>query len=107
MNTSAKGILLVVGAYVVTIGLAIVIVTLAIGILMMEPHGCSAMGRAMLMLWAVIAVLFVTSVVVVGVVARKFIAGAAGRYVVMGALGMALLASYIIIAFGLMVAFNC
>ena len=105
MNTVAKGVLLVVGAYVVTIGVA-AFTSIAIMILM-EPHSCNAMSRALLVLWGTIAAVFLASVAVVGVVAWKIVAGVAGRLAIVAAYGLAMLASYVVIAFGLMVAFNC
>ena len=106
LNTGAKGILLVVGAYVVTMGVAACIVTLAI-MSLMDETSCSAMSRAMLVLWGTIAVVFIASVVVVGVVAGKVFPGAAGRWAIVAVHGVALLVSYVVIACGLMVAFNC
>jgi hypothetical protein len=105
MKPGAKGVLLVVGAYAATIGVAVV-TSLAI-IILMEPHSCSAMGRALLVLWGTIAAVFLTSVAMVGVVAWKIVAGVAARLAIVAAYGVAMLASYIVIAFGLMVAFNC
>jgi hypothetical protein len=105
MNTGAKGVLLVVGAYAATMVVA-GFTSLAIMILM-EPHGCSAMGRALLVLWGTIAAVFLASVAMVGVVAWKIVAGVAGRLAIVAAYGVAMLASYVVIAFGLMVAFNC
>ena len=105
MNTGVKGALLVVGAYVATIGVA-ALTSLAITTLM-EPHGCSAMIRALLVLWGTIAAVFLASVAVVGVVAWKIVAGIAGRLAIVAVYGVVMLASYVVIAFGLMVAFNC
>jgi len=106
MNIGAKGAL-VVGAYVVTMGVAIFIALLAIIILMMEPHSCSTMGRALLVLWVTIAAVFLASAAVVGVVAWKIVADTAGRLAIVAVYGVMMLASYVVIAFGLMVAFNC
>ncbi len=107
MNTGAKGILLVVGAYVVTMGVAIFIALLAIMILMMEPHSCSTMSQTLVALWVTIAAVFLASAAVVGVVAYKIVAGIAGRLAIVAVYGVVMLTSYVIIAFGLMVAFNC
>jgi hypothetical protein len=105
MKPGVKGVLLVVGAYAATIGVA-AFTSLAIMILM-EPHSCSAMGRALLVLWGTNAAVFLASVAVVGVVAWRIVAGVAGRLAIVAAYGLVMLASYVVIAFGLMVAFNC
>ena len=105
MSTGAKGILLVVGAYISTMAVA-AFTSLAIMILM-APHSCSAMGRALLVLWGTIAGVFLVSVAMVGVVAWKIVAGVAGRLAIVAVYGVVMLASYVVIAFGLMVAFNC
>jgi hypothetical protein len=65
------------------------------------------MARALAVLWITIAVVFIASVVVVGVVAKKIVPSTPGRVAILVAHGAALLASYLVIAFGLLVAFNC
>ena len=108
MNTDAKGVLLVAGTYIVTIGIAILVVALAIMILMMGSYNCSDMGRALIVLWLLLAALFLASVVVVGVVAWRSIASTVGRWAtVIVAYGIVMLASFVVFAFGLMVLFNC
>ena len=106
MNTGTKGVLLVIGAYIVTFGVAICIIALAIAIFI-DTTSCGAVSRALPALWGTVAVVFLVSGVVVGVVAWKVIPGLAGRLVIMAVYVAALLVSYIGIAFGLMVAFNC
>jgi hypothetical protein len=107
MNTNAKGVLLVIGAYIVTIMVTILIVTLAIIILMMGSYNCKDMGRALLVLWTTIAVVFVASGIVAGVMTWKAIPSVVGRWAIVVAYAAAMLVSYVIIAFGLMVIFNC
>jgi len=107
MSTGAKGALLVVGAYVVTIGVAVFIAVLAIMILMMGSHSCSTMGQALVALWVTIAAVFLASAAVVGVVAWKIVEGTVGRLAIVGVYGVVTFASYVVIAFVLMVAFNC
>jgi hypothetical protein len=50
---------------------------------------------------------FITSIVVVRVVAWKVIPGKVGRLAIMAVYSLAMLASYFVIAFGLLVLFNC
>ncbi len=106
MKTAIKGILLAVGAYVVTIAVAAFIILLVI-ITLTEPYDCSTMNRAVVILWVAIAVLFLASVAGVRIVARKILPGGAGRLAVVAIHGMVMLASYVVIAFALMVAFEC
>ena len=105
MNAGAKGVLLGVGAYVATIAVA-AIASLAI-MMLMKPYTCSEMGRALLVLWGTIAAVFLASVGVVGVVAWKIIEPVAARWATLILYAAAILASYVAIAFGLMVGFNC
>ena len=105
MSASAKGALLVIGAYVATMGVA-AFTSIAIMILM-KPHSCSDMSRALLVLWGTIAAVFLASVAVVGVVVCKIVAGVAGRLAIVAVYGVTMLASYVVVAFGVMVAFNC
>ena len=106
MNTGTKGVLLVIGAYIVTFGVTICIITLAIAIFI-DTTSCGAVSRALPALWGTVAVVFLVSGVVVGVVAWKVIQGLAGRLAVMAVYGVVMLVSYVGIAFGLLVAFNC
>jgi hypothetical protein len=76
-------------------------------IFLMDPSNCGAVSRALSLLGGTIAVVFLASVVVVGVVAWKIIPGIAGRLAIVVAYGVLLLASYVVMACGLMVAFNC
>lgn len=105
MSAGAKGVLLGVGAYVATIGVT-AFASLAIMILV-KPHSCGDMGRALLVLWGTIAAVFLASIAVVGIVAWMIIAGVAARVAIVTVYGVAALASYAAIAFGLMVGFNC
>ena len=105
MSASAKGVLLGVGAYVVTIGVAAF--TALVIMMLMDPYSCSEMGRALVVLWGTIAAVFLASVAVVGVVAWRIIAGRGARWAILILYGVATLASYLAIAFGLMVGFNC
>ena len=100
-----KAIVLVIGAYAMTL----IVAALAALIVMtvMDPRGCSDLSRALLVLWGTIAALFLASVGAVGVAAWKMAPGRGGRFVILAVYGIAMLASYVVIAFGLMVAFNC
>ena len=106
LSTGTKGVLLVVGAYIVTFGVAILIITISLTFLI-DTHRCNSMGQALLALWGTTAAVFLVSGIVVGVVAWKIIPSLAGRLVVVGVYGVSLLITYIGIAFGLLVAFNC
>ena len=100
-----KAIGLGIGTYIA----ALIVAALAVLILMtvMDPRGCSDLSQALLVLLGTIAALFLASGVAVGVAAWKVVPGKAGRFALLAAYGVALLASYIVIAFGLMVALNC
>ncbi len=104
-KTVDKGIRLVGVAYISTMGVTI-ITSLAV-MALMNPHKCSEFAQTMLVLWGMIAVLFLVSAVVVGVVAWKIIPRVRTRWAIMFVHGVALLFSYVVIAFGLLVAFNC
>ena len=106
MNNNAKGLLLVIGAYIVTVTAAIFIAALVI-LIFIEPRICSTMIQALLALWGTIAAVFLAIIVLVSVFIWKVIPGAAWRAAVVIVYGLVLLVSYIFIAFGLMVLFNC
>ena len=108
MNTGLKGILLVFGAYIVTMVVAILIIAISIIILIVTSvSDCNTIGWIMVTLWIIIAALFLVSLLVVRAITRKLIPSKEGRIAAMVALGVALLPSYFVIAFILLVAFNC
>ena len=106
MKAAFKGILLVIGSYVITIAVAAFIVLLAI-ITLTQPYNCSTVNWTVVILWVMIAVLLFASVAAVRIVARKVIPSVAGRRALVVIHGLVMLASYVVIAFGLMVAFEC
>lgn len=106
MSAGVRGVLLIIVTYLVTIGIAICNILFAITFLI-DTHRCSTLGQAMVMLWIATAILFFISVVVVGVVGRKIIPRRDGCLAAVVVHVIALLVSYIVIAFGLLVAFNC
>jgi hypothetical protein len=106
LNTGTKGALLVVCTYIVTFGVTICIIALAIATFI-DTTSCGSVSRALPVLWGTIAVVFLAGVIVVGILTWKIIPSLVGRLVVMAVYGMAMLVSYVGIAFGLMVAFNC
>jgi hypothetical protein len=106
MSSGDQAARLIVRAYIITMAVAALIVTVAI-LILLQPHSCSAMSRALLVLWATIAALFLASIVVVGVVASSVSPSIRQRWAVVVAYGIVVLASYACIALGLMVAFNC
>jgi hypothetical protein len=87
--------------------MGVAILTSVATFVLMAPHDCSDMERALLVLWGTIAAIFLASVAVVGVVAWRIAANMAGRLAIVAAYGVVMLSSYVVVAFGLMVAFNC
>ena len=100
-----KAIVLAIGAYIVTLIVALLAALLVMTV--MDPRGCSDLSQALLVLWGTIAALFLASVGAVGVAVWKMAPGTAARFVILAVYGIALLATYLVIAFGLMVALNC
>jgi hypothetical protein len=106
VNAFIKGVLLVIGGYIITIWTAVFIISIAI-MLLLNTSNCSVMGRALVVLWITIAGLFLASVIMVRFLARKIIPPMTGRWIIPTVHGMVLFSSYVVIAFVLMVAFNC
>ena len=105
LNIGPKLILFLLGAYVVSMG-TVLFATLAV-LIVMQPQTCSAMSRTLSVLWATIAALFIASVGLIGGVVWKSKTGVVGRVAAAAIFVAVLLASYIVIALSLMVAFNC
>ena len=100
-----RAIVLAIGAYFMTLLFAALAALIVMTVL--DPRGCSDLSQALLVLWGTIAALFLASVVAVGVAAWKMAPGRGGRFALLAGYGVALLVSYVVIAFGLMVALNC
>jgi len=97
---------LVGGAYLLTIATAVLIIVVAI-IGLSGEHSCKAMGEALVALWVKLAVLFLVSLITVGLAAWKSFPGVTTKKATVVVYGVAQLFSYFVLAFGLMVAFNC
>jgi hypothetical protein len=108
MNPNAKMLTLMVGGYVFTIVLAIAIIIIAIVILYgADITNCSTLSMAMVGLWIILGGLFLASLGLVEVFAWKTYPGCGARLAVLVAYGTPLLVSYIVLAFSLMIVFNC
>lgn len=106
MNTGANAMQLVVRAYLVTMGVTVLITLLTI-IFLVDTHSCSSVSRALAVLGGTTAVVFLASVAVVGVRAWKVIPVVADRLGTVVVYGVMMLASYVVMTCGLMVLFNC
>lgn len=100
-----KAIILMIGAYIAT--LVVAVIASAITMALLAPRGCGAVSDAVGVLFVLISVLFVASAVAVGLRAHKSTVQAGGRMAIISAYVAALVIGYIIIAFTLMLAFNC
>jgi hypothetical protein len=108
MNPNAKILTLIVGGFVITIGLAIAIIIIAIIILVgAEVSNCSTMNTALVTLWIILGALFLSSVALIELAAWKIYPGCGGRLAVLAAYGIVSLVSYVVLGFGLMILFNC
>jgi hypothetical protein len=105
MNTGVKGILLVVGAYAVT--LVVCACTTLTTTAFTDTTNCGAVSRALGVMFVTMGALFLASVAIVGIVARKMVGHVAGCLAIVILYAVVMVASYVVVAFGLMVAFNC
>jgi hypothetical protein len=96
----------VVRAYLISLGLA-VLITVLTTLLLVDTTDCGSVERGLLVMAATTAVVFLASVVVVGVRVWKAIPGTAERLAIVVGYGAMLLASFVVITCGLMVVFNC
>ena len=106
MNTTARAVLLTAAVYALTMCVSALIISLTIMVLL-EPHSCGAVGRALLLLWGMTAALFLASVLVVIVLVWRTVQKKTSRVAIAAVYGTLMLASFILIAFGQMVLFNC
>ena len=106
MDGGAQVRQLLLRAYVVTIGLAVLINLLTI-ILLVDTTNCGSVSRGLGVMDVTTAVVFLASVAVVGVRARKVVPDLGRRWALVGMYALFLLANFVIMACGLMVVFNC
>jgi hypothetical protein len=97
---------LVVSAYLVTMGVT-VLITLVTTIFLVDGSDCRSVERGLAVMGGTTAVLFLASVAVVGVGVWKAIPGVAERLAIVVGYGAMMLASFVVISCGLMVVFNC
>ena len=102
----AKWRQLVIRAYLLTMGVTVLITVLTI-IFLVDTHNCGSVERGLMVLGGTTAVLFLASVAVVGVGAWRVIPGVAARLAIVVVYGVIMLASYVVVTCGLMVVFNC
>jgi hypothetical protein len=105
LNTTVRAVLLLMGAY----ALAFVMVAVVSGLVMltMSPHACKEYSDTLGVLWATIGGAMCVCWVVVAFLAWRYLEGLLARGVVLTLYAVALLTMYVVIAFGLMLAFNC
>jgi len=106
MKSGATWRKVVVRAYLVSLGLAVLITVLTI-IFLVDTTDCGSVERGLMVLGGTTAVLFLVSVAVVGVRVWKAIPTIAERLAVVVGYGAMMLATFGTIACGLMVVFNC
>jgi len=105
-DTGAKWRRLVIRAYLVTMGVTVLITLLTI-IFLVDTNSCSSVSRALAVLGGTTALVFLASVAVVGVGVWKAIPGVAERVAIVVGYGVMMLASFVVITCGLMMVFNC
>ena len=106
MKSGATWRKVVVRAYLVSLGLA-VLITVLTTLLLVDGSDCRSVERGLAVMWGTTAVLFLASVAVVGVRVWKAISGIAERLAIVIGYGAMMLASFVVISCGLMVVFNC
>ena len=106
VGNGAKGLQLVVRAYLVTMAVTVLITLLAI-IALVDTTNCGSVGRALAVLAGTTAVVFLACVAVVGVRAWIVIPGVADRLLIVVVYMVMMLASFVVFTCGLMVLFNC
>ncbi len=100
-----KTLLLVVGTYLGTLLAAGV--AAALGFVVVPTQGCRGMGDALVILWVVIGLVFCAGLAVGSALGGRLELGLAAHAALTFMIAVLLVASYVGIAFGLMIAFNC
>ena len=106
LSTGIKGVLLVIGTSIITVTAAILIIVLSTTFLI-DTTDCYGLGPSLIALWCTTAAVFLFSGIVVKIVAWKITTNTAGRLVTVAIYGVVMLVTYAIIAFGILLAFDC
>lgn len=105
-KSGAKWQPLVIRAYLVTMGVT-VLITLLTALFLVDTHNCGSVERGLMVIGGTTAVLFLASVAVVGVGTWKVVPTFAERMAVVVAYGAMMVVSFVVMTCGLMVVFNC
>ncbi len=97
--------MLVASAYLTT--LTVAVITTLIIMAVMGPRSCSTLAWALPVLWGVNALIILTSIAGVSIAAWNIITGTTARILLCLGYALVMLITYFMIAFGLMIAFNC
>jgi hypothetical protein len=105
LKAAIRATLLLVGGYVA----ALVAMVVVAGVVMvaLQPHACAEFSRALIALWWSLGAALVACWCAMALIAWMCLTSLLARGAVLALYGLALLATYVVIAFGLMVAFNC
>jgi hypothetical protein len=105
MSTAVRATLLLVAAY----AMALVLVAVVSGVVMlaMSPHACREYSETLSVLWATMAGTMCVCWLVVALLAWWYLKRLLACGAVVTVYAVALLATYKVLAFGLMVMFNC
>lgn len=106
LRTGIGGVLLVIGAYIVALVAAILIVVFST-MFLIDTSNCYALGPSLVALWCSTAAVFLFSGFVVIIVAWKITSDTAGRLITVAVYGVSALVTYVVLAFGILLAFNC
>jgi len=106
MKSDAKWRQLVIRAYLVTMGVTVLITLLTI-LFLVDASDCGSVERGLMVVFGTTAVLSLASVAVVGVGVWKAIPTVAERWAIVVGYGAMMLASLVVFTCGLMVILNC
>jgi hypothetical protein len=105
-KSGAKWQRLIIRAYLVTMGVT-VLITLFIAVFLVDTRTCSSVERGLMWMGGTTAMLFLASVAVVGVRVWKSVPPIPERLGVVVGYGAMVVVSFVIINCGLLVVFNC
>jgi hypothetical protein len=106
LNANAKGIVVVVGGFLGTVGIVLFIDIFSI-LFLIDTTNCGKISDALGVLLTLHAFLFLASLLIVRIWAWKIYTNLAGRLAILGVYGASMVAGFIMISFGLLVILNC
>jgi hypothetical protein len=105
MHPALKAAVMAGGGYLATLG--ILLVACFVAMVLLSPSGCAALGGALMVLWGILALGALSSAAAVGALLWRLELPTLARAALGGGYALAIAGTCAVVAFFLMIGFNC